>query len=79
MPPAVRSVDGVTTLDEVVGAGVVVAVVTSAESEVQATANTAMTTSGRRIARLTSSIVPDIPNHPSTVMVPVIFGWIWQK
>lgn len=40
---------------------------------------TARATMAMRANRLTTSIVPDVPNHPSTVMVPVICGWIWQK
>ena len=71
--------DGVDVVAAVVGSALVVEVVPPAVSGVQANVSTAMATRGRRLARLTSSIVPDIPDHPSTVMVPVMSGWIWQK
>jgi hypothetical protein len=71
--------DGVDVVAVVVGSALVVVVVTPAVSGVQANVSTAMATRGRRLDRLTSSILPDIPDHPSTVMVPVMSGWIWQK
>jgi hypothetical protein len=72
------SPDVVTRAVEVV-VGSVVVVVTSPPSEVHAATRTAVASRGRRKARLTSSIVPEELSYPSTVIVPVMFGWMEQK